>query len=336
MLFRRAASRLYAVTLRAFPRRHRDAYAAEMTDSYERALAARIARGGGWSACGFVASACLNAVTTGIGERLRQRRRRFGPLFSAPDFTLAWRMLVRYPGLSLVSVFGIAVGIAIAAGAFTIVSAVMESRLPLPDGDRVVSLANWDANTSNRELRLIHDFTEWRAMTSIEDLSITRTVQRNLIADGRQPETVTVAEIAASAFQVARVAALRGRYLLPEDERPDAGPHRDRAHEPQPVAPRHRAPRVAHRRQPEEHAVGGLEEQVEGEAGLPVPAADQEQGAESEALGDPRRHPVAQIGAGVVPLEEDEEQREDDGPREVGGGGDFEGGHWAREERIIG
>jgi len=222
MLFKRAASRLYHVTLRAFPRRHRDAYAAEMIDSFERELAARLARGRGWSTRWFVAAACLNAVGTGMGERLRQRRRRFGPMFSPLDVTLAWRMLVRYPGLTLVGVFGMAIGIAIAAAAFTIVSTVMESRLPLPDGDRVVSLANWDVATSNREPRMIRDFTAWRAMTSIEDLSITRTVQRNLIADGRQPDTVTVAEIAASAFRVARVGALRGRHLLPEDERADA------------------------------------------------------------------------------------------------------------------
>ncbi len=115
-----------------------------------------------------------------------------------------------------------AVGIAIAAGAFTVIGAMTNSELPLPEGERVVSVVNWDASTSNRELRMLRDFTEWRGITSLEDLSITRTVQRNLIADGHQPETVTVAEISASAFRVARVAALRGRYLLPEDERPDA------------------------------------------------------------------------------------------------------------------
>ena len=97
--------------------------------------------------------------------------------------------------------------------------------MPLDEGDRVVSLMNWDASTSNREQRLLHDFAAWRAMTSIDDLGITRTVQRNLIATAGQPEVVTVAEISAAAFRVARVPALRGRFLLPEDERagaPDA------------------------------------------------------------------------------------------------------------------
>ena len=218
MSFLSVAKGLYQLTLRAFPRRHRDGYAAEMTDAFDRELVARQ----GWRAWWFVAAACLNVLSTGIVERRRQRRVRFGPAFSRLDFILAWRMLVRYPGLSIVGVFGMTVGIAIAAATFTVISAMMQTELPLPDGDRMVTLLHWDTSTSNRESRLLHDFTAWRTMTSVEDLSLTRTVQRNLIADGRQPETVTVAEISASAFRVVRVDAFRGRYLLPEDERPDA------------------------------------------------------------------------------------------------------------------
>jgi putative ABC transport system permease protein len=143
-------------------------------------------------------------------------------VFSSLDFTLAWRMLLRYPGLSLVSVLGMSVGITIAAGAFTGASMMMGTTLPLPEGDRLVSLLNWDASTSNRELRLLYDLEAWRDAKSVEDLSVSRNVQRNLIIDGRAPEVVMVAEISASAFRAARVAAYRGRTLLPEDERPGA------------------------------------------------------------------------------------------------------------------
>lgn len=51
-------------------------------------------------------------------------------------------MLLRYPGLSLVSVLGMSVGITIAAGAFTGASMMMGTTLPLPKGDRLVSLLN--------------------------------------------------------------------------------------------------------------------------------------------------------------------------------------------------
>jgi putative ABC transport system permease protein len=218
MISSRTATRLYRCALRAFPPRHRNLYAAEMIDTFDRELQRRSGVGRWW----FALKAILNAVGAGIGERLRQRRRRLGPAFSTLDFTLAWRMLIRYPGLSIVSILGMAVGIAIAAGAFAIASTMTNPTVPLDEGDRVVSLMNWDASTSNREQRMARDFTAWRSMSSINDLSISRTVQRNLIAAGRQAEVVTVAEISAAAFRVARVPALRGRFLLPEDERPGA------------------------------------------------------------------------------------------------------------------
>lgn len=216
------ATRLYRLALRAFPARHRRLYAAEMIDVFERQLDAARHDTRRTAVARFLVMACLNAIATGLVERRRHHVVRFGYAFCALDVTLAWRMLVRYPGLSLVSILGISVGIAIAAGTFAVVSAMTDATLPLEDGERVVSLVNWDASTSNREPRLIHDFTAWRLMTSIDDVSITRTVQRNLIANGRAPEVVTAAEISASAFHLARVAPLRGRVLLPGDEAPGA------------------------------------------------------------------------------------------------------------------
>jgi len=219
---RRIALRIYRSTLRAFPQRHRHTYAAEMVDAFDHELTSRQATNSGWRVAAFVAAACLNAISAGIGERRRDRHWRVGAMFASLDFILAWRMLLRYPGLSLVSVLGISVGIAVATGAYTMVSTMTDSTVPLDEGDQVVSLVIWDVSASNREPRMVHDFTAWRSMTSVNDLSITRTVQRNLIVAGRPTEVVTVAEISAAAFRVARVPALRGRFLLPEDEAPGA------------------------------------------------------------------------------------------------------------------
>ena len=219
----RATVIAYSITLLAFPRRHRAAYAAEMRDAFTHDLTIRVERDGMSRALLFAGAACANTIVAGIGERWRQQRANPGTsTFSRLDFILAWRMLLRYPGLSIVSVLGISVGIAIAAGAYAIASTMTNPTVPLDEGDRVVSLMNWDVSTSNRDQRMAHDFTVWRSMTSVNDMSITRTVQRNLIRAGRQTEVVTIAEISAAAFQVARVPALRGRFLLPEDEMPGA------------------------------------------------------------------------------------------------------------------
>ncbi len=206
--------------LRAFPQtasrslRGRDDRCVRARAGARRAAGSRDARSS--------LAACLNAHRRGHRRAPPPHVVRFGTAFSALDFTLAWRMLLRYPGLSIVSVFGMAVGIMVAAGAFTVMSMLMDTHLPLPDGDRIVSLLNWDVRTNNRELRLLHDYPRWRQLTSLEDVGITRTVERNLIADGRRPEPITVAEISASAFRIVRVGALRGRYLMPEDEQPGA------------------------------------------------------------------------------------------------------------------
>jgi putative ABC transport system permease protein len=212
---------LYRLALRAFTKLHRDLYQAEMLDAFERELDARRAAGAGAVAM-FVVAACLDAISTGFADRRRRHVVRFGYAFSSLDFTLAWRMMLRYPALSVVGVFGMAVGIAVAAGAFTVVAMLTDTRLPLPDGDRVVAMVSTDASTSARELRLANDYAAWRAMASMQDVGIDRVVTRNLIMAGRTPEPVTVVETVPAAFRIAGISALRGRYLMPEDEARDA------------------------------------------------------------------------------------------------------------------
>jgi predicted permease len=135
------------------------------------------------------------------------------------DFKLGARMLIKYPGLTLVGGLGVAVAIAIAASGKSVVDTILEPELPLPEGDRVVAIQNWDAARNTRERRLLHDFVAWRgSLVTVRDLGAFRTSARNLIAPGAPPETVRVAETTASAFRVARVPPLLGRHLLASDD----------------------------------------------------------------------------------------------------------------------
>ena len=220
----RVATAAYLQALRAFPRRHRAIYGPEMIDAFERELELRSRERGALAAVGFACAAMLNVIGSGVGERRRYRKTGLTATigFASLDFILGWRMLLRYPGLSIVSVFGMAVGIGISAGAYTIVAAMMASALPLADDNRVVSLVSWDTVTNNREQRLLRDVASWREMASLQDVAFSRTVQRNLIVDDSVPEIINVAEITPAAFRVAGVGALRGRYLLPEDQQPGA------------------------------------------------------------------------------------------------------------------
>ena len=192
----------------------RAAFAQQLVDARRR---------GAVAAMHFAFAAFNNAVAAGLGARWHYYRTNPATTaaFSRLDFILAWRMLVRYPGFSVISVFGIAVGIAVAAGAFSLVHVVTNARLPLPEGQRLVSLFNRDVASNNRESRLLFEFESWRRMGSLDEIGIARTTSHNLVVDGTA-EPVNVAEISASAFRIAGVPALRGRYLLPEDEAPSA------------------------------------------------------------------------------------------------------------------
>jgi putative ABC transport system permease protein len=141
------------------------------------------------------------------------------------DFKLGFRMLARYPGLTLVG--GLAMAFAIWAGSatFELVTQVIRPTIPLDEGDRIVGLRNWDADRNRRDGRALHDFVTWRSeLKSVTDLGAFRNGQRNLITGEGRAEPVEVTEISASAFSLARVPPLLGRALVAADERKGAVP----------------------------------------------------------------------------------------------------------------
>ena len=136
------------------------------------------------------------------------------------DIKLSIRLLIRNPGLTLVSSLGIAVGIAITAGMFGFLHAMLAPTLPLDEGDRIVALENWDVAKNNENQQSLHDFVTWRdQMTSVVEISAYQNHIATLQTGDRLPEMVHVAAMSASGFRVARVPALLGRFLTPEDER---------------------------------------------------------------------------------------------------------------------
>ncbi|NIR43190.1 MAG: FtsX-like permease family protein [Gemmatimonadetes bacterium] len=142
------------------------------------------------------------------------------------DVKLGLRMLRKYPGLSLISVIGMSVAIAIGAGAFGVIDSMLDPTLPLPQGDRVISIQNSNVrNPGNPNRQSLHDFVIWREeLTSVKDLGAFMSDRRNLIIPGRGVELVRVAEMTASGFRVALTPPLLGRPLLDEDEREDSPP----------------------------------------------------------------------------------------------------------------
>ncbi len=134
------------------------------------------------------------------------------------DFKLGSRMLVKYPGLTLVGGLGMAVAIAVAA-VFDATVGAASSPMPVPGGDRIVALEVWDVAINNQETHFLHDFMGWRqGLRTIENLGAQRTISRNLIVPGGSTEPVDVAEMTASGFGIVDVPPLLGRRLVEADE----------------------------------------------------------------------------------------------------------------------
>ena len=136
------------------------------------------------------------------------------------DVRLGVRMLVKYPLLTLVGGFAMAVAIAIGATFFEVISEVLNPAIALEEGDRVVALQDATNTPGQPQRRVLHDFLAWRdELRSVQQVSAFRNVDRNLASGSLDPEPVQVAEMTASGFAVARKAPLLGRYLVPDDER---------------------------------------------------------------------------------------------------------------------
>ena len=161
------------------------------------------------------------------GAREAHRDRRGLPGLEALvfDLKLGGRMLVKYPGLTIVGGFAMAVAIAVGATAFEAISDILDPALPFPGGDRIVTLEFVGSDPGEEEQQVIHDFAALRgALTTVEHFSGYSNAQHNLVAAETAPEPVEVAEITASAFAITNTPALRGRYLLPSDEADAASP----------------------------------------------------------------------------------------------------------------
>jgi predicted permease len=145
--------------------------------------------------------------------------------FSALDVRLGIRMMVKYPVLTIVAGLGMAVAIAIGTGYTSAMRVLLAVTLPLPDGDRVVALQNWDARTRRRAPGHELDLLTWREnLTTVRDVGAWRTSTRNLVAADGSAEPITIAEMSATGFRVAGRAPSLGRYILDADEAPGAPP----------------------------------------------------------------------------------------------------------------
>jgi putative ABC transport system permease protein len=145
--------------------------------------------------------------------------------FSRLDLKVGLRMLARYPGITLVGTMAIAVAIALGTVYFEAVNKWLDPRLPIPDGDRVVSIQTWNVDALNPEGRSLYDFAIWRdEVGTIEELGAAIPFVRTLLTPDGRAEPVRGADVTGSAFRLMGTAPLLGRPLTQQDESPAEPP----------------------------------------------------------------------------------------------------------------
>ena len=139
------------------------------------------------------------------------------------DLKLGGRMLVKYPGLTIVG--GIAMAFAICVGLviFQVVSLFTSPTLPVSQGARLVEIRSIDVAANAPEKKVLGDFLEWQqSLRSLTDVGAWRDSSRNLVVAAGDARPVNVAEMSVSGFRVADGEPLMGRVLIDADERPAA------------------------------------------------------------------------------------------------------------------
>jgi predicted permease len=139
------------------------------------------------------------------------------------DLKLGGRMLVKYPGLTLVG--GVAMAFAIWVGLviFQVVSLFTNPTLPVSEGARLVEIRTIDVAENAQEEKVLHDVLEWRqSLRSLTDVGAWRDSSRNLVVAAGDAGPVNVAEMSVSGFRVADGEPFMGRVLIEADEQPAA------------------------------------------------------------------------------------------------------------------
>jgi putative ABC transport system permease protein len=135
------------------------------------------------------------------------------------DIRYAARMLLKNPGISIIVVIALALGIGANSAIFSVVNAVLLRPLPYEDAERLVFL-NEKSQVSDEMSIAYPNYLDWRAQTqTFETIGIYNGGSYNLTGAG-DPEQVIASQCSADLFKALRVKPLHGRLFTDEEDKP--------------------------------------------------------------------------------------------------------------------
>ena len=133
------------------------------------------------------------ATFTDRGREARGLRTFDSLRFSVLDLKVGGRMLVKHPALTVIATIAVAYAIAVGTVGFEIARQALWPTIPLPNGNAIVALRNWNVADNESVLASRRDYELWQGgLSTIIDLSAVEVEERSVaVGTGPgQPETV--------------------------------------------------------------------------------------------------------------------------------------------------
>ncbi|HXU07492.1 MAG TPA: ABC transporter permease, partial [Blastocatellia bacterium] len=135
------------------------------------------------------------------------------------DLRFAMRMLAKNPGVSLIAILTMALGIGANTAIFSVVNAVLLNPLPFSEPDRLIRIyGHFLASGQDSMSASVPEFTDYREQTeSFETIAAYDDFSANLTPAGGDPERVQSLAVTPDLFSVLKVTPQIGRVFLAEE-----------------------------------------------------------------------------------------------------------------------
>lgn len=137
------------------------------------------------------------------------------------EVRLSIRSLLRHPGFTAVAVITLTLAIGVNTTIFSVVNAVLLKALPFHEPQQLVSVHQTSAAGGLPGLAA-YQYLAWKEKnTTFNDLAAFTDDTFNLTGNG-EPERISCARVTASLFSTLGVKPVRGRFFIPEEDKPGA------------------------------------------------------------------------------------------------------------------
>jgi putative ABC transport system permease protein len=137
------------------------------------------------------------------------------------DLNHSVRSLVRHPAFTAVAVITLTLAIGVNTTIFSVVNAVLLKALPFRDPQQLVSVHNVPTDGGLPGIAAFQ-YLSWKDHnTSFDNIAAFTDNNFNLTGNG-EPERLSCAQVTANLFNTLGVQPVRGRFFLPEEDKPGA------------------------------------------------------------------------------------------------------------------